>query len=243
MKKHYVIIMTVLTAIIMTSCSSTKNKHSKNIANKNSTKTQTETATTNEKKQEQKVQNDRTEQAKKDSKLENSEQESTYKSIDENEAKDIVIHLVDENLYCMSTLFGNVSELIGEYDVSEEEKQVPIERFASYMDFENYLHNIYNNEVVNKYLHNYPYEGNPLYINKDGKLFVNLKLAEQQKGYYIQWENGYDINITKFNDTQITFDVTTTIKEPSDDGEEEQYGVNGTASLIEGKWVLNQIVY
>ena len=48
--------------------------------------------------------------------------------------------------------------------------------FKSYEDFESYVRSVYCKETADRLLYDYPYEGNPKYINIDGELCVNTAL-------------------------------------------------------------------
>lgn len=90
-------------------------------------------------------------------------------------------------------------------------------------------------------LYDYPYENEPKYVNIDGKLCVNTVL-DGSKRYYVDWTD-CKIEIKEADENKCAFSVTGKIEEPSDNPAKEDYTVESTAELENGKWLLTEMIY
>lgn len=150
----------------------------------------------------------------------------------------------DENLNCMYHIFGlgSLMPIGGEYDASQGNLvQVDPSVYPDWDSFEAYIRSVYCKETADMYLYNYPYEGDPKYINQDGMLYVNMEY-DGGKGYYVDWSD-YQIEITNKADTRVDFKATATIEEPGDEPVMEPYEVTGAFVLEDGNWLLEQSVF
>lgn len=150
--------------------------------------------------------------------------------------------LMTENLNCMYNIFDlNSLPIQGEMKEGEWIYPVDESQFASYAAFEDYIRSVFCQETADLYLKNYPQEGNPRYLNKDGKLYIN-KQFDGGKGYYVDWSN-YTVSIDSISDTTCEFTVTGSVEWPADKPVKEDYPVKGSVVLENGKWLLSKMIH
>lgn len=144
--------------------------------------------------------------------------------------------LMKGNVDCVMNIFFT-NDLPTQGDpIRDHVSQVDTTKFASYADFEAYVGSIYTKETTKMLLNDYPYEGQPKYLNIDGKLCLDTNLSGA-KGYYVDWSS-YTVNITKSDDKTCEFTLTAKITEPGDNPTPEDYPATGKAVFEDGKWLL-----
>lgn len=90
------------------------------------------------------------------------------------------------------------------------------------------------------YLNDFPYEGNQLYLEYDGKLCMNTYYA-LGSGYFVDWSD-YGIEFVYADETSCKFNVTATIQEPGDLPAEE-YKISCEAIITENGWRLIRMYF
>lgn len=152
--------------------------------------------------------------------------------------------LMKENINCNLNIFalGNLMPVGGEYDTSMGDLvEVDPSEFADWDSFEEYVRSVYCQEAADMYLYNYPYEGQPKYVNQDGKLYLNMTLCGG-KGYYVDWTD-YQIEVTASTDTRVEVKMIATVEWPSDEPVREPYEATGAFVYENGKWLLESMIY
>ena len=157
--------------------------------------------------------------------------------------EEVIIGLMEKNIECSLNIFG--SRLLSRNDVGIEYEgrtlyQVDEARFADYAAFEEYLHSIYRDEMVDALIKGE--NGNaPIYVNVDGKLYVDIS-REGGKAYFVDW-SAYGIEIKSQTDERCEFVVIARATYPSDNPTPEPYVAEGVAVFEDGKWVLERIIF
>jgi len=147
--------------------------------------------------------------------------------------------LVEENLYCMSEVFMLSS--LPRADEPLYDMVYPVDEgiFASYEAFETYLRGVYAKEYAELLLYDMPFEGDPKYIDVDGKLCVNA-LYDTGSGYYVIWD-GYTFEIVSEDEETCTVVLHAQIEEPADVMSVEPYDVEITLVNQDGVWLLSEM--
>lgn len=127
----------------------------------------------------------------------------------------------------------------GDFDPSQNIYPVKTDRFKDYAAFETYIRSIYTKEWADTLLNNYPYEGVQKYLNKDGKLYVDMNY-DAGKGYYVDWSE-YTVEIVSQTETKCDFKLTAQIEEPAAEPVKTDYVVEGSAYLENGTWLFDKI--
>lgn len=167
---------------------------------------------------------------------------STQNKESENKPSESTIAaLFNENINCMQNIFALSSLPHTEEEAEPNVYVVDESYFEDYAAFEEYIRSVYCKETADMLLYDYPYENEPKYIDKDGKLCVNTML-DGSKGYYVDWTD-CKIEIKEADSNQCTFSVTGKIEEPSDNPVKEDYTVESTAVIENGSWLLTEMVY
>lgn len=153
--------------------------------------------------------------------------------------------LMDENLYCNSSIFG-LGTLMPAGGSFEPETmgwvvQVDTSLFADWASFEEYVRSVYCEKTADMYLYDYPYEGDAKYINKDGLLYVNM-MYDGGRGYYVDWSD-YEIEVTDESPERVMFKAKATVEWPADEPVKEPYEAEGAFVFENGKWVLEDSVF
>lgn len=149
--------------------------------------------------------------------------------------------LFDENINCIQNIFVLSSLPHTDEEVEPNVYVVDESYFADYATFEKYICSVYCKKTADMLLYDYPYENEPKYVNIDGKLCVNTVL-DGSKGYYVDWTD-CKIEIKEADENKCAFSVTGKIEEPSDNPAKEDYTVESTAELENGKWLLTEMIY
>ena len=161
---------------------------------------------------------------------------------DENKIEESTLKaFLEENDKCMRKIFAMSSLPHIDEEVEPNIYIVDKTYFKSYEDFESYVRSVYCKETADRLLYDYPYEGNPKYINIDGELCVNTAL-DGSKGYYVDWTD-CKVAIKDSDGKQCTFSVTGQKKEPADNPTKEDYTVESKAVFENGKWLLGEMIY
>lgn len=115
--------------------------------------------------------------------------------------------LVDDNYICITKLFyfGHLPYGDVEMDGDIPFAKIDSEEFKTYDDIKRFLEGIYVQEEVDRLLNNY-FEGQPLYFDKDGILYLYLDQASNA-GMPIGWKD-YSIEIVDESDDRCVFEVT-----------------------------------
>ena len=108
--------------------------------------------------------------------------------------------------------------------------------FATYKDFSDFVKNTYTQEKSAYLLGSYPSEENPLYIEKNDLVYVDLDAVTPVE-YKINWDDSYTVEFTENSTTHCAFELTTT------DFDGNEYVTNGSAAFENGKWLLEDMVY
>lgn len=170
------------------------------------------------------------------------ESQNTLESqeVKEEAMKETLNGLIKENLRCMYEIFI-LSMLPSQGEPLDEWKyQVSEEYFKDFAEFEAYVRSVYCKETADRYLYNFPCEGDPKYVNIDGKLYEN-RMYDGGKGYYVDWSS-YTIDIDSLTDDKCEFTVNCTVEWPAEKPVVEPYPVKGTVILQDGKWVLTEMI-
>lgn len=157
--------------------------------------------------------------------------------------------LIENNLYCMTRIFVLGSLQCEEIEESDEGidwedestfiKKVTDSRFPDYKSLSDYIYSVYSDSTADMLLNNYPLEGDPKYINKDGDLYVDLR-KDGGRGYYVNWDDR-TISIVDQGENYCHFNIETTITEPADEPVDKPYIINCTAVYEDGSWVLEDM--
>lgn len=108
--------------------------------------------------------------------------------------------------------------------------------FTSYSELNDFVTKTYTKEKSDFLLHQYPSKENPLYIEKDGAIYVDLDAVDPDE-YFIMWDDSYTIKFTENTTEKCSFTLTTT------DFDGNEYVTDGSAVFENGKWLLTDIVY
>ena len=150
--------------------------------------------------------------------------------------------LIEENTYCMMDVFMlNNLPIKGEPQDGVYVYEVDDAKFPTYQAFEDYIKSVYVNTEAVRLLNDYPQEAEPLYIDVDGKLYIDT-LKSGGVGYYVSWDD-YTVEIKASTDTTCNFVIHTVITEPGDEPVEEAYDVEGSMTLENGVWLLDKMLY
>lgn len=153
--------------------------------------------------------------------------------------------LIEENIYCnqifnMGMLPTVEKEII--YDENNNLYQVDTEVFPDYASFEEYIRSVYCREKADELLYNFPYEGVRKYVNQDGKLYVDVRY-DAAKGYYVDWsEYTVTMNFAGSEECEFTLHARG-VMYPGENPVLEEYSVEGSVVLEDGKWLLTKILY
>ena len=108
--------------------------------------------------------------------------------------------------------------------------------FASYSEMCDFVTTTYTKEKSDYLLHQYPSVENPLYIEKNGAVYVDLDVVEPVE-YNILWDDSYTVEFTENSTEKCSFTLTTT------DFDGNEYKTDGSAVNDNGKWLLTDMVY
>lgn len=158
--------------------------------------------------------------------------------------EDKIRQLVHEGIYCTQNVF-ELSYLPRESDGIDYNGrklyQVDQTVFEDFAAFEEYVRSVYCKETADLYLYKVPYEEKPIYVNVDGKLYVDID-SEGGKGYYVDWSE-YTIEIHKQTETRCEITVIGSVEWPSSNPVKEPYPVEEAIVLEDGRWVLEKMIY
>lgn len=124
-------------------------------------------------------------------------------------------------------------------DPTEGENIVPVtdEHFPTYDAFLDYISGIYSTEIFHQMVNAFPYEGEPKYLNRDGKLYLNLNLCGG-KGYYVDWTD-YTIEIDSLSRDTCDFTAIATVTWPAENPQPEEYRVKAQLIQTPEGWRMN----
>lgn len=147
--------------------------------------------------------------------------------------------LADQSIYCMQHVIGLSALPTQGVPIRDNIYQVDESKFKDYAAFEKYIRSIYCKTEADRLLYNTPYEGQPEYLNIDGKLCVNMDRVGA-KGYYVDWSK-YEIKITNSSAAACEFTLTAAVEWPAENPKKESYPVKASAVYENGKWVLQKM--
>lgn len=104
-----------------------------------------------------------------------------------------------------------------------------------YAALENLVNSTYSKQIAAELL-SYPYEGEPLYKNSNGLIFVKPDVISPVE-YNILWEDSYTITFTEITDENCSFTLNTV------DIDGKEYTTEGSAVVENNSWLLTDIVY
>lgn len=142
--------------------------------------------------------------------------------------------LIDKNADCYFLFYVSPLEIDGGTD-SDGYSKAQTSFFASYSELCDFVNTTYVQEKADELL-NYPSAETPLYIERNGSLYVNsdtVKLVD----YDIIWDDTYTIEFLTNSTTECTFSLTTT------DFDGEEYTTQGKAINENGEWLLSDMIY
>lgn len=136
-------------------------------------------------------------------------EKNTTSYMEEGNMLEILKKLVDDNYICITKLFyfGHLPYGDVEMDGDVAYAKVISEEFRSISDVKNFLEAIYVVDEVDRLL-NYYFEGQPLYFDKGGALYLYLAQASNA-GMPMEWKN-YSIEIVEQTTERCIFEVTAT---------------------------------
>lgn len=158
----------------------------------------------------------------------------------DNEMEQTLRKLVDSNYSCITSMFYYG---VLPYDTSEysEDKHATVQssEFKSVEDLRNYLVKTFTQEEVNMILTKY-IDGNPLYLDEDGVLKVDLTQASFA-GMPVPWRD-YTIEIQSLNHDECMFVVTAFFEDdPIREGPDS--ASYAFCAKLEDGWKLTKMVY
>lgn len=148
--------------------------------------------------------------------------------------------LMKENLNCVKNIFGGNGLPVQGKAIQANIFQVDAKKYADYAAFETYIRSIYCKTEAETLLRDYPYAGDPEYMEIDGKLCLN-KDKVHPKGYYVDWTD-YRVQILTGSDTARGFQLTAKIEEPAKKPQKKDYTVKARAVRENGRWLLEKML-
>lgn len=165
-------------------------------------------------------------------------------STNSEELEDEMYRLFDNNIKCLD-IFRNKLLPTKDEPLYKEEGMMIYEvdspDFASYNELESYIYSVYTNSTAYMYLNNFPYEGDRLYLDYEGKLCVKNPQAAGGRAYYVDFSN-YNITLDNSDNATCNFIVTATIQEPGDIPPQE-YVITCKAIREDDGWRLEKMYY
>ena len=143
--------------------------------------------------------------------------------------------LAQENLNCFLTIFEMSSLPIQGEPLYGTIYQVDQAKFSSYSVFEDYIRSIYVKTEADRLLKNYPIDGNPKYLNENGKLCLDISL-DAGGGYNVDW-TGYKFEKSSVSSNRCDLTLCAVSEEPGENTVAE-YKVSVTLQYENGKWLL-----
>ncbi len=168
------------------------------------------------------------------------EENAAVNSVTEEELR----RLMEKNIYCNLNIFAGSLPLENKdyvFDENDTVQQVDADVFGSYSEFEEYVRSVYCKETADMLLYDYPYEGDPKYLDIGGDLFLNT-LYSGEKGYYVDWTD-FTVIINYADEAECGFTVKASAEYPGEAAEAEDYIKESKAVLEKGKWLLSEMIY
>ena len=110
------------------------------------------------------------------------------------------------------------------------------ENFKTFADLEEYINATYVEDVADSLL-----VERGLYKDVNGTLCIDISRLES-RGYYVDWTD-YTIEIASGDENACELTVTGYIEEPSNEPQRETYTKTAKAKNVDGKWLLESVVY
>lgn len=147
----------------------------------------------------------------------------------------IATELFDRNLKVLETFYSP------KLDYEEEPVEgtlcpVKDERFKTFADLEEYINGTYVKDTAESLL-----VERGLYKEVNGVFCIDISRLEG-KGYYVDWSD-YDLEIVNGDEDTCEFSVTGYLEEPSNDPQREPYTKTAKTRYVDGKWLLEAVVY
>lgn len=108
--------------------------------------------------------------------------------------------------------------------------------FATYKELCDFVNNTYAEKTASYLLNSYPSAENPLYIEKNSLVYVDLDAVEETE-YEVMWDDSYTIEFIESSLSRCSFKLTT------EDFDGDEYVADGSAVFENGKWLLEDMVY
>lgn len=159
---------------------------------------------------------------------------STTVSVSECSEQDIRM-LMERNLDCYYLFYVSPLSQGGGTD-SDGYTKANTSFFADYNEMCDFVRSTYTAEKSSYLLNSYPSTENPLYIQKDGAIYVDLDAITPIE-YNVMWDDSYTVEITEATNSECKFTLKTT------DFDEKEYVAEGTAVFEDGKWLFTDLVY
>lgn len=151
--------------------------------------------------------------------------------------------LFDENLKCLGYFRNELLPMEDEPFYTAENMtlhEIVSDEFAGYDEFRDYVYSVYTDETADMYLNSFPYEGNSLYMEYEGKFCVNTS-AVGNRGYFVDWSD-YSFEYVSSDSSECIFKVTAAIQEPGDLPPED-YTLTCRAVMEDDGWRLEEMYY
>lgn len=235
--KRRIVLITLISAALLCSCSPADNGDQATIITPSETVIETaETSAETESSE------DTASETETSAETESETSAETEEAVENAVSADTLSGLMDENLYCMRYVFSLGSlPYSGDPVEGEYIYKVDDEKFKTFDDLKNYLLTVYSADYTDQLLYNTPYENDPLYLDINGELCINTANAGA-KGYYVNWDNAV-IDIKSSDSTSCKFTITGQLEEPAEEVIPEPYSVDAEAVYENGRWVLTKMIY
>ena len=147
----------------------------------------------------------------------------------------IAKELFDRNLKTLEVFYSPKLDY-EEEPVEDTFCPVKDERFKTFSDLEEYVNATYVEDVAQSLL-----VERGLYKEVNGVFCIDISRLEG-RGYYVDWSD-YDLEIVKGDEDTCEFSVTGYLEEPSNDPQREPYTKTAKTRYVDGKWLLEAVVY
>lgn len=175
-------------------------------------------------------------------KTEESTEEVTTEQEVSTELEPTIRALFDENFYVITQVYYlGCLPIKGEYVDGTDVYEVDCDKFPTYQAFEDYIKSVYAEPTAIMLLNDYPFEGQQMYLDVDGKLYIDMTKIGG-KGYYVDWSN-YTVEIKDVTDSTCNFVLHASVEYPAEEPTPEPYDVEGSMTLQNGSWVLDTVLY
>jgi len=176
---------------------------------------------------------------KNESSLSNTSSNESKTEITE-ELKDEIEDLVEDNEECLMKIYS-VLPLDYEYEDIDGYHLVNDDDYKTFEDLKKFTESVYVNDVAEELLNKKDYEGNPIYKDIGGRLYVNVK-GFGGRGYNVDWDDA-EIEILNVSENECKFKVIAKSTEPGENVAPTPYEVTSKAVMENGKWKLSEMIH